>query len=358
MKHTSSPVRRFGPDFVEDQVRRFGRRPAEQRQLTYDIAVQDDYEPWRAWLDEQLALLPENEADTLARKIWLDEHFWAVITELAAGAGLRDAGLEVAYERPWDGGLTPDWTVLSDRGEPAAMVEVHTDSPSRDTYGQMRAWHGLVQRIRQIPVSVVLTLAATGSPVLPPDPHTAKKIFQDLRRELMQPWRRAYFHSHGYTFLVMADPAGGGTMSSPLGLAACFQPPSCMAGTVSAEQVAERMEDKVGKYRHLSAQHDVPLIVAVGSHRFTGLDVKHLDTLLAGRPTTSLQFNFGDVYYGAPTKINLGRPPRWEMPDDLAGVLWVHNEFPFQVSWRPNPEARRPAPRELAGSRAGQPTVR
>lgn len=33
--------------------------------------------------------------------------------ELAVGAGLRAAGLSMAYEQSWDG-LTPDWTALSD----------------------------------------------------------------------------------------------------------------------------------------------------------------------------------------------------------------------------------------------------
>ncbi|HEY5986686.1 MAG TPA: hypothetical protein VIV12_09955, partial [Streptosporangiaceae bacterium] len=82
--------------------------------------------------------------------------------ELATGAGLRAAGLNVAYDREYDNDLTPDWTVLSDRGDPVCLVEVHTHSPPKETFGQMRAWHGLVQRIRNIPVSVVLVLASQG----------------------------------------------------------------------------------------------------------------------------------------------------------------------------------------------------
>jgi hypothetical protein len=76
--------------------------------------------------------LPQPAADALAGKLWLDEHFWTVVIELAAGSGLRTAGLQVAYEQEWDG-LTPDWTVLSDTGQPQCFVEVHTDSPSRET---------------------------------------------------------------------------------------------------------------------------------------------------------------------------------------------------------------------------------
>jgi hypothetical protein len=341
MTQASPPVRRFGPDFVEKMRRRYGKRPAAQRQLTYAIAVEEEFAPWRNWLDQQLARLPQATADDLAGRLWLDEHFWPVMIELAAGAGLRAAGMDVAYQQEWDG-LTPDWTVLSDMGRPLWLVEVHSDNPSRETYGQMRAWHSLVERIKRIPVSVVLTLAPTGGPILPPDARTAKKVAQDLRGALLQPWRRGYITSHGYTFVVQAEPRGGGTMASPFGPHACFEPASSMAGIVSARQLADRVEDKVRKYAGLAESFDVPLVVAVGAHRFTGVGLKHLDDLLAGSLTTTMQFNIGDTWIGEET-VDLGRPDRWEMPAELAGVLWVDNQWPFDLAWRANPAARRPA---------------
>jgi hypothetical protein len=59
------------------------RRP---RQLAYDIAVGDEYVSWRQWLDEQLALLPAEDANAMAHRIWLDEHFWTVNFELLGSA--------------------------------------------------------------------------------------------------------------------------------------------------------------------------------------------------------------------------------------------------------------------------------
>jgi len=61
---------------VAEHRRRYDRRPPEQRQLTYDIAVEDRYGAWRQWLDDQLALLPALAARAMSRKVWLDEHFW------------------------------------------------------------------------------------------------------------------------------------------------------------------------------------------------------------------------------------------------------------------------------------------
>jgi hypothetical protein len=74
--------RRFGQDFVSAHRQRFGKRPPQDRQLTYDIAVEDEYVGWRQWLDDQLALLPERTSEALAKKLWLDEHFWPVNFEL------------------------------------------------------------------------------------------------------------------------------------------------------------------------------------------------------------------------------------------------------------------------------------
>jgi hypothetical protein len=338
--------RRFGPDFVAAHRRKVGKYPPEQRQLTYDIAVNDECERWRLWLDDQLARLSPSVADAMARRIWLDEHFWPVNFELAAGAGLRDAGLCVAYEVEWDG-LTPDWTVLSEDGKPLAFVEVHTDQPAPETFAQMRAWHGLVERIKKIPVPVVLQLASAG-PVQPPDAGTAKRIAQDLKNKLLtQPWA-TMFLSHGYRFLVMADPRRGGQMASPLGMQACFVPPSSRAGSVSAQRLMSRIEGKVRGYRALAQAYEVPLVVTVGAHRFTGVTLEQVDDILTGLPAPKItcQFDAGDPYIGSQT-VSLEPVRPWRWPEDLAGLLWIENQLPFRLAVRPNPTGRRKMPRAL-----------
>jgi hypothetical protein len=340
----SSRPRRFGPDFVEAHHKRYGKRPPEARQLTYDIAVQDEHAPWRQWLDDQLALLQDQASEVLARKVWLDEHFWPVNIELATGAGLRAAGLRAVYEQAWDG-LSPDWTVMSDAESPLAFVEVHTDMPASETFGRMRAWHGLVERIKEIPVPVLLQLAST-KPVSPPDARTAKKIAQDLKRDLMSDRLSNTFWSQGYTFLVMQDPHN--EVVSALGMRACFDPPSSRAGSVTTQRLMEGIEEKVRKYKGLATQYAVPLIVAVGAHRFTGVTLAHLDDTLTGLPAPKItfQFNAGDPHIGTQT-VNLAPVPAWPWPDDLAGLLWVENRLPFSLTSRPNPTVQRPMPVEL-----------
>lgn len=311
--------------------------------LSYDLAVLDEYEPWRSWLDEQLDLLPAAAAEAFAANLWRDQNFWPDVIELAAGAALRRQGFSVEFERRW-GKLTPDWTVVGEGGAPVALVEVLTHSPQQGTFAKTKAWHALVERLKQIPVRVVLTVAGDSShPLAAPDARTAKRIAQDLRRALLSPLQQSVFTSQGYTFLLQADPRTGQSVRPP-GMGTILLPPSGIAGVVSARSVTAGIEKKVSKYRALAQEAELPLIVAVGAHKFTGLQVKHLDDLLNGSPTLSVQFNSGDTFIHYPVEVDLSNPPHWAMPPDLTGVLWVNNDYPFTTGWRPNPTAAAPAP--------------
>jgi hypothetical protein len=99
----------------------------------------------------------------------------------------------------------------------------------------------------------------------------------------------------------MQDP--GNQVVSALGMYACFDPPSSRAGSVTAERLMEGIDEKVRKYRGLAAQHRVPLIVAVGAHRFTGVTLEQLDDRLTGLPAPKItfQFNAGDSHVGTQT---------------------------------------------------------
>jgi hypothetical protein len=338
----------LGPGFVTEHRQKYGKLPPEQRQLTYDIAANDEYAPWRQWLDDQFALLPRPVAVAMARRMWLDEHFWPVNFELAAGAGLRAAGLDVAYEQDW-GGVTPDWAVLSPDGKPLAFVEVHTDMPPASTFSQMRAWHGLVERIKTIPVGVVLHLAPSKTPVRPPDARTAKRITQDLHAGLLRQPPANVFFTQGYTFLVAGDPRRGGRqMASPLGMHACFDPPSSRSGPVSARRLMQRVEGKVRAYRDLADVYQVPLIVAVGAHRFTGVTLDHVRDMITGlaAPKFTFQFDYGDPYIGGQS-MTLAPVPPWPWPDHLAGLLWIENQLPFPIAANVNPHPRRQMPQAL-----------
>jgi hypothetical protein len=339
------PRARFGEEFVAEWRRRWIDRPAHERPLTYDIAADDEFAERRRWYGEQIDLLPEPAATEITEKLWRDRHIWPCTLELATGAWLRAAGFAVGYEREWDN-LTPDWTAFHSGGRPAAFVEVHTDEPRQGVYGRIRAWHSLKQRIATIPAPYVLTLAAPRRNATPPDPKTAKKITADLRAGLLRVQPLTRVRSHGYTFIVIADRRTGGPMASPYGIRACFQPPSEIAGEVSARRIAQGAARKVARYTGLADMHGVPLIVATGAHPFTGVDLSNLDDLLTGNPTITFQFNHGDTFVGDRT-VTLDRPETWAMPPELSAIVWIDNRFPFRASVRANPGTVRPLPEHL-----------
>ncbi|MBP2702922.1 hypothetical protein JOL79_03785 [Microbispora sp. RL4-1S] len=328
---------------MDEYRRRHGNKTPQGRALTYENAVNEEFASRREWLDEQLSLLPVQQADQLARRVWQDDHYWSVHFEMAVGAALRQTGLKLIYDHPWYH-QTPDWTVFSATGEPLCIVEVHTASPAQVTYKNMRAWHQLTQHIKTIPVGVLLMLEPTGRPISAPDSKAAKKIAGEVRKALCSPFCPPRIPtSFGYTFLIQGD-GYGGTLPSPFGLYTCFEPPSSIAGQVNATQIVTPVKGKISKYRKLVEKHELPLVVAVGTHPFTGLGLQELDDLLTGEQVITFQFNLGDAYIGGPAVPS----PRWDMPPELAGLLWIDNKFPFTVTSRPNPSAHRPMPALLA----------
>ena len=340
--------RRFGDDFVANWRQRYGRLPAIKRSRTYDIAVEEEFAPWRDWFDVQLAQLPAADADKLAGRLWQEKWFWPVINELATGAALRAAGLRIGYELRWGkDDVTPDWTVLDETGQPQCFVEVCTDQAPDNTSADMRSWHELGQRIGRIPVPVVLTVDGRGVQPARPTSGQAKRIADQLRRRLLEHWLGTSFEILGYRFIVMADRRTGRQMRSPHGMRAAFIPPSSTPKVVSAAGAAERVEEKVRKYWRLADVYDVPLVVAAGSDNDSNVKLSNFDDLLEGYEGVTFQFGPGDSVIGQHTSV-MGQPQRWTMPSELSGVLWIANEFPFEVAMRPNTDARRSLPAFLA----------
>ncbi|MFJ8697357.1 hypothetical protein [Streptomyces roseolilacinus] len=77
---TEHAPRRFGPEFVAEQRRRYAKRPPEGRMLSYDLAVLDEYEPWRIWLDHPVEMDPLSPPrwtmpPELAGVLWVDNDF-------------------------------------------------------------------------------------------------------------------------------------------------------------------------------------------------------------------------------------------------------------------------------------------
>lgn len=137
-------------------------------------------------------------------------------------------------------------------------------------------------------------------------------------------------------------------MISPLGMHACFVPPSSRAGPVSAQQLMEKIGEKTRRYGTLASAYGVPLIVAAGAHRFTGVTLEQVDDMLTGLPAPKITFQFdaGDPYVGQQA-VRMAPVPPWRWPEDLAGLVWIDSHLPFPLTARPNPAGRHQMPQQL-----------
>lgn len=196
---------------------------------------------------------------------------------------------------------------------------------------------------------------------------TAKKIACDLKRDLLKnPWANIFL-SQGYRFLVMGDPSRGGQqMVPPLGMHACLVPPSSHAGLVSAERLMDGIEGKAGKYSGLAEEYAVPLVVAVGARRFTGVTLGHLDDVLKGLPAPKITFQFdaGDPY-GSPSswtpRGSRLRSARSDRLSDMFGARarsWRGSPWPFTPSRRSSLARDSPSRRKKgSGPSGGSPSL-
>ncbi|HEX5407826.1 MAG TPA: hypothetical protein VFX16_36640 [Pseudonocardiaceae bacterium] len=139
-------------------------------------------------------------------------------------------------------------------------------------------------------------------------------------------------------------------MDSPRGMSACFEPPSNRAGIISADRLLAATAAKVTKYRDLASAHRIPLVVAVGAHKFTGVTLDTVDQALQGAsaPSITLQWGPGDTFLAPPVTFSAGPVAPWPMPPDLAALLWIDHELPFPVTVRPNSQAVIPFPPHAA----------
>jgi hypothetical protein len=110
----------------------------------------------------------------------------------------------------------------------------------------------------------------------------------------------------------------------------------------------EQVREKAHTYRGVAEKYAIPLIVAVGAHRFTGVTLQHVQDILTGLPAPkiTLQFNWGDPYIGEQT-VHPGLVLPWQWPEGLDRLLWIHDELPFALTALPNPAALRPMPAAL-----------
>jgi hypothetical protein len=198
------PCRVFTPDWVAEQQRKYGGRPAHARPKFYHLWTSDELwyrrELIEKWVDE---LLSPTNRDRVIPKLRAAEQFLEAYNELAVGYSLRQMGHGVQYEVEWIIGsnkLTPDWLVSpGNGGQQQFITEVVSSMPPEERERCDDSWDSFRRRLEDIPVNAFVSLQpcfydGSAEPVAPPPGSRQKRSFAPCRHS----WIRTLCHARAF----------------------------------------------------------------------------------------------------------------------------------------------------------------
>jgi hypothetical protein len=341
----------FAPETVARIQSQFASIPEHFRPVLWRCATDPQLEQFRAWLEDELHRLEPTSCALFLSRLTDEARFTQALAELTTGYILRQPGYSVQYGPEIDG-LTPDLIVTDPWGR-RLVVEVWRRGLPELVNSRNKQWAQLGRSIQRIPVSVALAVDTTSHDVVePPDAATRKVLERQLRAWLKS--RRdgdpdVFGYEH-YLFRIV-----GTTNSEHAELL-----PVRDGATVSRKDVADTIERKVKRYRRLAEQYDMPFLVVLSADDDTAMDASHVDSILAGKNSVSVNLPIGGIGAIQSPTIEL----RWSeaapvFDSALSGVGWldirdgVHARC--DLIWT-NPNARRPVqplPEHDASNAAG-----
>jgi hypothetical protein len=290
-------------------------------------AIQPQYAELRAWINDQVDGFDRMAVGELLSRLGDPARHTQVVAELATGAAMRTHGYSVQFNPTIDD-LTPDLIVTDDEGH-RLMAEVWTRGLAEDAVSRNKQWAGLAQRIRKVPAPVALAAsAAQPGGAAPPDARMRKRMEAELRRWLIEPRRvGASYRCDDLIFRVVGTTTTGYAELLPIREAAA----------TDRKDVVEAIERKVKKYRRLADRHDMPFIVVLSADDGTGLTADHVDSILEGNNTVTMNIPIDAVgpIDSGPIELRMtDAPPRFDPA--LSAVAWldVNNGADAQlVAW-------------------------
>ncbi len=273
----------FDDQFRERLAARYGGRPDWEWPDLAFVALSDERQRLRDWIDTEVVAIPDPGRAKLLSHLRGDKTFETALNELAVASLFRHAGVGLLYEPDLDG-LTPDLFAPASGDRPAMIIEVWTREPLRESRGSRRAWAELVERISAIPVPVGLTVEGVGgAPAAPPTSGDAKSIASELRRWLLGSVRT------DADAIVVGNLRFRVVMSVP-GLRTRLAPP-LPAAQVDSEVVLGAIRRKVRRYRDLARRAAANLVVVLASHPASPLTLDMLRSAVEGEQSFAFSFS-------------------------------------------------------------------
>jgi hypothetical protein len=327
----------FEPSLVASIEQRFSMLAPHERPLLWLHATRPDFAPLRAWLDDQLRHFDTELARGFASRLRDADRYTQALAELATGYVFREAGNAVRFE-PQLGRLTPDLLITDPEGR-QLIIEVWRRGLPRTAQARNKQWTELARHIRRIREPIALAVGSAAQTVVePPDAPTRRRIEQQLRGWLVsgQATLMSMLEIEGLTFRVVGTTTSSRTEILPVQDGAA----------VSRKDVVEAIERKVRRYRRLTQQLSLPLLVVLSADPNTALDAALVGSILAGNNSIAVALPLNSVGAIDTGNIELrltDAPPVFDSA--LSGVSWleINDGIGAELDpfW-PNPAAARP----------------
>jgi hypothetical protein len=329
----SSP---FTPESVAAIEKRCAMLAPHERPILWRHAALPEHEQLRSWLDNQLRRLDATTAREFAARLRDSRRYTQALAELATGYVLRQPGYGVEFA-PRLGQLTPD-LIVTEPGGQRLIVEVWRRGQSQATVRRNAGWDELARQVRRIPLPVAIHVhSAARTVVEPPDAAGRRSVERGLRAWLGPGGVPATssIEIEGLEFRVVGTTNTGRAEILPVQASA----------TTDRKDIVEAIEKKVGRYRRLAEEMDLPLVVVLSADPDTGLDASLVGHVLAGSNAMTMTIPIFAVGAFDSGKIEMRRtdaPPVFDSA--LSAVAWLEINDGVRASldplW-PNPVATR-----------------
>jgi hypothetical protein len=327
----SGPCHVFTPEWIAEQVRRYGNRAEHERPRLYHLWVNDEAQLLRdnieRWVD---GLSPEARQRVIPR-LRAPEQYLQTWNELAVGDSFRRMGHQAEYEKELQG-LTPDWFVTT---AVAGMfiTEVVSSMPPVERQRCDAGWDALGRRVESLRGNVDLAIT-------PPvdhdrfayfDPPTAQRQKQIVRE--VGRW-------------LAVGPPDGAVMTideieiTLLSRRAGLHHVACGIGTspyiVDGEPLKVAVQEKASKYKDVSTALKLPFVVCVVLDFSSGRDLRDLEDAVLGAERCRLWLGANGARRPQYSRASNGLFARYPTLSAVTLAQWHPGRMQHQVIVNPN----------------------
>jgi hypothetical protein len=332
----------FTEEWLKGLTHRYRNHKGHSKPFIYFVAVEDEFKSTREQIEKWVALLPAGLQKKVIASLQSDVGFQQTYHELAVGSLISGSGLQLTYERDFDG-LTPDWFVSAGNGL-NFIVEVFSENVSQTTDSLDARLGELQSRISELPFDFALSVDIPFDwNSLSLDSGRSKIIAKKVKDWLASdnPQIGTELHVDEFSFeVILRDRKYAHVMLMGFGRSFWVNP----------EPLRRNIETKIDKYKKIALANKFPFLVAVVAEFRTGYDLEGLEDILFGKEVFDIAIDnaTSEAVEQTTRRKNDGLFVKKPL---LSGVIWASKPIAREWQMRSylNPHAQFPLPEKSFG---------